>query len=313
MPQMDSDARQMMDLLTAAAPVPTYNTVAAAYRARQDATLAARAIDPLPITQVETFDVPAAGGAVTVRLYLDGDDPAPRPTLIYMHGGGFVTCSIDSHDAYCRRLAQETGIAVLSVDYRLAPEHPYPAGFEDCRDVLVWAAGTTAGERGIDGTRLAVGGDSAGGAFAAALCLWARDTGGPKIVHQVLIYPVVANDFTTPSYRENASGYFLTTEAMRWFWRQYLGAEERSVDAYAAPGVASDLAELPPATIVTATFDPLRDEGADYARRLSTAGVAVEYRDYPAFHGFAGIESLASANASRQFIVDRLKAALGRF
>ena len=312
MQRMDADAKQVMDLLASLSPLPTKETIASDYRARQVASFAARTIEELPVTRVETFGVAAAGGPVRVRLYIDGDGPAPRPTLIYMHGGGFVACSIDTHDQYCRRLARETGMAVLSVDYRLAPEHPYPAAFEDCRDVLSWAADTAAADRGIDGSRIVVAGDSAGGALAAAVSLWARDHGGPAIAHQVMIYPVIANDFTTGSYRDNAHDYYLTTEAMRWYWCQYVGDENRQLDAFAAPGRATDLAGLPPATIVTAGFDPLRDEGADYARRLAAAGVPVEYRDYPAFHGFAGIEAIACANASRDFIVGRLKAAIGR-
>lgn len=312
MRRMDDDAKQIMDLLAATAPLPTADTVAAPYRERQAAMLAARAIEELPVTRVETFAVGGEGGPIRVRLYADGDDPAPRPTLIYMHGGGFVTCSIESHDHYCRRIATETGLAVLSVDYRLAPEHPYPAAFEDGRDVLHWAAGDAAAGHGIDGSRIALGGDSAGGALTAALCLWARDHRGPAIAHQLLIYPVMANDFTTGSYIENARDYFLTTESMQWFWRQYLGDENRDADTFAAPGKAADLSNLPPATIITAAFDPLRDEGADYARRLEAAGVPVEYRDYPAFHGFAGVEAIACANTSRRFIVDRLTAAMGR-
>ena len=312
MRQMDHDAKEVMDLLSSIAPLPTMATVAADYRARQAASLAARAVPESPVTRVETFEVAGEGGLVRVRLYIDGDDQAPRPTLLFMHGGGFVTCSIDTHDGHCRRLAQETGLAVVSVDYRLAPEHPYPAAFEDCRDVLRWATADETAVRGIDGSRIAVAGDSAGGALAAALCLWARETGGPAIAHQVLIYPVIDNRFDTRSYDENATGYFLTAEAMKWFWRQYLGDEHGDADMFAAPGRAADLAGLPPATIVTADFDPLRDEGAAYAERLEAAGVPVEYRNFQAFHGFAGMEALVSARASHAFIVERLKAAMGR-
>ncbi|MBV2149113.1 alpha/beta hydrolase [Sphingobium sp. AS12] len=307
---MDADAQQLMEALKTLAPLPTPDAVAADYRAEQMAKLAMREKDFVAVDRVETFEIVGQDGPVTVRLYIDGADAALRPVLIYMHGGGFVICNIDTHDAFCRRLAQETGCAVLSVDYRLAPEHPYPAGFNDACDALIWAASDAAAAEGIDPTRIAVGGDSAGGAFAAALAQWARDTGGPKIAHQLMIYPVINNDFTTASYKQNANDYYLTTEAMRWFWRQYLGDENAFSDSYAAPGRASDLSGLPPATIVTASFDPLRDEGIDYARRLEAAGVPVEYRDYAAFHGFAGMEMLKSAQDSRAFIVARLKAAL---
>jgi acetyl esterase len=305
---MDADAQQLMEALKVMAPLPKMGDVAEEYRARQAASLAQRAKEVVQIARVETFEVPGEDGPVRVRLFVDGEGAAPKPTLLYMHGGGFVTCSIDTHDAYCRLLAQESGWAVLSVDYRLAPEHPYPAGFHDARDALLWATSDAAATKGIDRSRIAVGGDSAGGAFAAALTLWARDRGGPSIIHQLMIYPVIDNDFTTGSYRDNAHDYYLTTEAMRWFWRQYLGDENAACDVYAAPGRATDLSGLPPATVITAGYDPLRDEAAHYARRLEQAGVPVEYRDYAGtFHGFAGLDMLESARASRAFIVSRLK------
>ena len=284
MPQMDDDAKQVMDFLIAAAPLPTRDTVAADYRRVQEEGLAARQVEPLPLTRIETFEVDGEGGKIRIRLYIDGDDPAPRPALIYMHGGGFVTCSIESHDHYCRRLAQETGLAIVSVDYRLAPEHPYPAGFEDCRDVLLWVAGADATARGIDGSRIAVGGDSAGGAFAAALCLWARDNAGPEIAHQVLIYPVIDNDFTTASYSENATDYFLTTEAMQWFWEQFVCESDRIA---ASPSRTESLCDLPRAVVVTAEYDVLRDEGTAYAKQLSAGGNEVDHwRIEGMLHGF---------------------------
>jgi acetyl esterase len=305
---MDADAQQLMEALKVMAPLPKMGDIAEEYRARQAASLAQRAKEVVQISRVETFEVPGEDGPVRVRLFVDGEGAAPKPALLYMHGGGFVTCSIDTHDAYCRLLAQESGWAVLSVDYRLAPEHPYPAGFHDARDALLWATSDAAAAKGIDRSRIAVGGDSAGGAFAAALTLWARDRGGPSIIHQLMIYPVIDNDFTTGSYRDNAHDYYLTAEAMRWFWRQYLGDENAACDVYAAPGRATDLSGLPPATVITAGYDPLRDEAAHYARRLEQAGVPVEYRDYAGtFHGFAGLDMLESARASRAFIVSRLK------
>ena len=309
---MDPDAADMMAALKRMLPLPSGETIASEYRAGRAAEVAQRQVEIIPVTQVVDFVVMGTGGKVFVRSYRDGGDPSLRPTLIYMHGGGFVTCSIETHDAYCRTLARETGMTILSIDYRLAPEHPFPAGFEDCRDVLLWAASEAARARGVDPNKLIVGGDSAGGAFAAALCLWARDTRGPQIAHQLLVYPVINNDFTTRSYVENGRDYYLTTDAMRWFWRQYLGDENRVADPLATPGRAADLAGLPPATVVTAGYDPLRDEGADYARRLDEAGVPVAYREYPGtFHGFAGIDSLDSARRSRAFIVKRLRQAGG--
>ncbi len=304
---MDSDAEAMMKLLDSMAPLPTAETVAHEYRAERAADLAGREIEVVEIDHVETFDIERDGVQVTVRLYRHGANAEPRPALLYMHGGGFVTCSIDTHDPYCRTLALETGLIVVSVEYRLAPEHPHPAAFEDSRAALQWLASPAAAQKGIDTGSIVVSGDSAGGALAAALCLWARDNDGPAIVHQVLIYPVIDNDFDTASYQENATGYYLTTESMRWYWQQYLGDADADADQFAAPGKASDLSGLPPATIVTAGFDPLRDDGANYARRLKAAGVPVEYRDYDGtFHGFAGIFALESARASFAFIKKRL-------
>ena len=309
---MDRDAAEMMAALKHMMPLPSGQTVAADYRAGRAAEAAKREIAVLPVSQIEDLTVAGSRGPIPVRIYREGMGAAPRPTLLYMHGGGFVTCSIATHDGYCRALARETGLTIVSIEYGLAPEHPYPQGFEDCRDVLLWAARESARARGIDPERLMVGGDSAGGAFAAALTLWARDQGAPSIVHQLLIYPVIANDFKTRSYIENGQDYYLTADAMRWFWRQYLGDENGVADVLAAPGRAEDLTGLPPATVVTAGYDPLRDEGASYAKRLEAAGVPVAYRDYAGtFHGFAGIDTLESARASRAFIVARLRQAGG--
>lgn len=308
---LDPDARQMVDLLESIAPVPNAHTVAYEYREGRAADLAERQVEVIPVDQVETFDVEGRGGPVTVRCYRHGSEQGNRPTLLYMHGGGFVTCSIETHDPYCRTLARETGLTIVSIDYRLAPEHPYPAGFEDCLDVLNWAVSDEARRHGIDRSRIIVSGDSAGGALAAALAIWARDNGGPPIIHQLLIYPVTLNDFSTASYAENAEGFYLTQEAMRWFWKQYIGEEEGEVDQFSAPGSASDLSGLPPATIITAGYDPLRDDGAKFAARLEEANVPVVYRDFAgAFHGFAGMFTLDCAQQSLKFIVEQLKAAV---
>ncbi|EHJ61716.1 alpha/beta hydrolase [Novosphingobium pentaromativorans] len=304
---MDEDARAMMEMLEKMVPLPTSGTDAGAYRAERIAELNAREIELIEVDRVETFSIPRGDGDVTVRLYRHGPGDAVRPTILYMHGGGFVTCSIETHDPYCRTLARETGLSILSIDYRLAPEDRHPAAFEDCRAVLEWAAGPSAAERGIDADRLIVAGDSAGGALAAALCLWARDNAGPAIVHQLLIYPVTNNDFTTASYRDNATGNYLTTESMRWFWEQYLGDADAEADQFAAPGKAADFSGLPSATVITAGYDPLRDDGGNYARELEKAGVPVEYRDFSGtFHGFAGMFMLQSARDALTFIKQRL-------
>jgi acetyl esterase len=305
---LDPDAEALMQMIKQAFPCPVAGTDAATYRAASSVRLAPH--DPLKIDRVETFEIAGKAGALTVRLYVDGTGAELRPTLIYYHGGGFVTCNIDTHDDFCRTVAQESGWAILSVDYRLAPEHPYPAALDDAYAALVWAASSAGTARGIDAARIGVGGDSAGGAIAASVAIAARGRGGPAIAHQLLIYPVIDVGFDTASYRDNGTDYFLTTEAMRWFWDQYLGTESHRTDPLAVPGREADLSGLPAATVITAGYDPLRDEGADYAARLRAAGVPVTYRCFEgAFHGFAGMDTLACAKEARALMVDRLKQA----
>ena len=221
--------------------------------------------------------IPGPEGAIGVRIYTP-DAAAPLPLLVYLHGGGFVTGSLDTHDPLCRALANRAACTVLSVDYRLAPEHRFPAALDDSHAALRWAADHAA-ELGVDAERIAVGGDSAGGNLAAATALRCRER-GPRLCHQLLIYPVIAPDFETASYRENAEGYLLTRGMMMWFWRQYLADPAQGNDPEAAPLRAPDHAGLAPATVITAEFDPLRDEGEAYAARLREAGVPTELLRY---------------------------------
>ncbi len=221
--------------------------------------------------------IPGPAGEIGVRFYAPDAD-APLPLLVYLHGGGFVTGSLDTHDALCRSLANRAACAVLSVDYRLAPEHRCPAAADDSHAALRWAADHAA-ELGVDAERIAVGGDSAGGNLAAVSALRCRDL-GPRLCHQLLIYPVIAPDFETPSYRENANGFLLTRGIMMWFWRQYLGDPSLGNDPSACPLKAPDHAGLAPATLITAEFDPLRDEGEAYAARLREAGVPTDLLRY---------------------------------
>jgi acetyl esterase len=210
----------------------------------------------------------------------------PLPGIVYFHGGGFVYCGLDTHDGTCRSLANASGCTVMSVDYRLAPEHPYPAAPQDCMAAVRFAAerGT---EIGMDPSRLAVAGDSAGGNLATVVAMMARDAGGPAIGFQLLVYPVADFAFDTDSYRENAEGYLLTQKMMRSFWGHYLADEGDGRDAYASPLRATSLADLPPALVITAGFDPLRDEGAAYAARLVADGVEARRLHYDGMiHGF---------------------------
>ncbi|MBC2650240.1 chloramphenicol hydrolase [Novosphingobium aerophilum] len=231
-----------------------------------------------------TLDLP--GRTIAARLYVpEGASEAP-PLVVYYHGGGWVVGTLETHDGTCRALARASGAAVLSVAYRLAPEARFPAPLDDCFEALVWAH-AHAGELGVDGTRLAVAGDSAGGNLAAAVAIRARDEQGPALRHQLLIYPVTDTDFTRPSYQENGeAGGFLSTAAMRWFWGHYVDDLD-TVHPHAAVLRHGDLTGLPPATVITAELDPLRDEGMAYAEALAAAGVAVEAEIAPGMiHGF---------------------------
>ncbi|HXC55517.1 MAG TPA: alpha/beta hydrolase [Rhizomicrobium sp.] len=234
------------------------------------------------------------GGDLALRVYTPvGAGDAVLAGLVFYHGGGFVIGDLDTHDDLCRCLANESGCRVVSVDYRLAPEHPFPAAVEDCfaatRHVAAHAA-----EFGIDPARLAVGGDSAGGNLAAVVCQLAKQAGAPAIAYQLLIYPVTqlgAPD--TPSMRENGKGYFLEKDGMDWFTRCYAPDKAHRSDPRLSPLLCADLAGQPPAYVITAGFDPLRDEGKDYADKLDAAGVPVTYVNYPGMvHGFFSMRGL---------------------
>lgn len=232
--------------------------------------------------------VPARSGApeVPVRIYNLTTRPTPSPALVFFHGGAFTAGDLVIEDARCREIAVRTGIVVVSVDYRLAPEHPFPDGFEDCYDTLVWLGGTAA-EHGVDRRRIAVGGSSAGGALAAAVSLAARDLGGPHVAFQLLLYPVIDDRMTTASMRTFTATPGWNQPNSVHMWRNYLGSDPGPTSPYAAPGRAVDLKGLPPAYLLTAEFDPLRDEGIEYAVRLIAADVPTELHQFPgAFHGF---------------------------
>jgi acetyl esterase len=246
---------------------------------------------PEEVARTQDRSIPGPNGDIPVRTYWPAGE-APLPLLVYFHGGGWVIGSIESHDMTCRSLANASGCAVVSVDYRLAPEHTFPAPLEDCYAAAVYIA-EHAAEFDGDGSRLAVGGDSAGGNLAAAVSLMARDRGGPSITFQLLVYPVTDRSFGTASYRENADGYFLTTAGMRWFWNHYLRDARDGANPYASPLRADSLRGLPSVLVITAEFDPLRDEGEAYAARLREAGVtAVTSRYDGVIHGFVSMAAL---------------------
>jgi len=208
-----------------------------------------------------------------------GAGSAALPCLIYYHGGGWVLGDIIGTDTICRAVANRTGCKIVSVEYRLAPEHKFPAPLDDCYAALEWVA-ASGGSIRVDTGRLAVGGDSAGGNLAAAVALRARDEGGPALRMQLLIYPVTNHDFDTASYQENGAGYLLTQDMMKWFWDHYLNSADEGKHAVVSPLRADNLRGLPRAFVLTAEFDPLRDEGEAYAERLREAGVEVAHKRY---------------------------------
>lgn len=262
-----------------------------------------------PVASVEQLSIDGPAGPVTVRVYQPGAS-APAPMLLYFHGGGWVVGDLESHDEVCRQLSVGVGAVVVSVEYRLAPEHPFPAGLEDCFAATRWAS-DNADALGGDSHRLVVAGDSAGGNLATAVCLLARERGGPEIAHQLLIYPVTDHNLETASYRDNAEGYFLTRDMMEWFWEQYLPDAAQPADPLAAP-LQAELAGLPPATVITAGYDPLRDEGIAYAEKLAAQGVPVEQREFEGLiHGFIGMtDALTQARVAMDYLCGRLRVEL---
>lgn len=250
--------------------------------------LAAADGEPEPVESIEDRTIPGPTGDIPVRLY--------RPTeptgaiVIWYHGGGWVIGDLQTADPTARKLANRSGALVVSVDYRLAPEHPYPAAVDDCWAVLQWVVANGA-DLGGDPTRIAVGGDSAGGNLSAIVAVLARDAGIDALRHQLLVYPVVDLTLSHPSMDENGEGYLLTKRGMTWFVEHYLGPTSERGDLDKHPNVSplysANLGGVAPATVITAGFDPLRDEGQAYAAALSEAGVAVEEHRYPTMiHGF---------------------------
>ncbi len=265
-----------------------------------------------PVARVEDRTVPGPDAPVPVRIYTP-EGSGPFPVMVFYHGGGWVIGSIDSHDALCRKLTNAIGCVTVSVEYRLAPEAKFPAAAEDCYAATVWTA-ENAAALGADPKRLAVCGDSAGGNLAAAVPLMAKDRGKPAIAYQVLLYPCTDGSLETGSMRELAQGYFLTRAAMVWFWNHYVRDDNDRKHPYAAPIHAPDLKGLPPALVITAEYDPLRDEGEAYAARLRQAGVPVTCTRYDGtIHGFVSMaDNLDKGKEAIKEVVAALKTAFGK-
>jgi len=303
---LDADVAVMLDQLRALDAPPLSAGTPAEARANYD-----RAPKPAGdhVERVWDLTIPGPGGPIPLRAYADSH-AAPLPVVAFFHGGGWVLSSVAGHDSLARRLAVRSGALVVSVDYRLAPEHPYPAPHDDCWAATRWLA-EHAAEIGGDPSRLAVAGDSAGATIAAGIALRARDEGLP-LAFQLLVYPPVDQDFETPSMIANGSDYFLTADDMRWFWDLYVPEEHRA-DPYAVPMRARDLSGVAPALVQTAEYDPLRDEGEAWAARLRDAGVEVTLTRYDGvIHGFVSRwEQIAAGEDAHAEAGAALRAALG--
>jgi acetyl esterase len=309
---LDPQAKAVLDLIIKAGR-PAYHQLSPK-DARQLFRETRPASTPVPPEIGMVKDLTAEGplGPIPLRLYRPKGVPAATalPTLVFFHGGGWVIGDLDTHDVLCRQLTAESAASVVAVDYRLAPEHKFPAALDDAWAATRWIAAHAA-ELGVDAARLAVGGDSAGGNLAAVVALLAREQGAPALTLQVLIYPVTDLAAETSSYADFGDGLMLTRDSMRWFTAQYLKDEHEALDWRASPLRAPSLAGVPPALIVTAGFDPLRDEGEAYARKLREAGVRVDAVCYGGMiHGFAGMGRLIeSGNRAVSHIAASLRQA----
>ncbi len=278
---------KVRELLDPAADAPPLGTVPVDVMRReapsQMAALFRKGLVSLPVAAVEDLDIPGPEGELRVRVYSPGNR-GPYPIVVFFHGGGWVLGDLDTHDPMCRFLCSGAECVVVSVDYRLAPENRFPAALDDALAATRWVA-EHAEEIGADPARIALSGDSAGGNLAAATTLRIRDEGGPALRGQLLIYPGLGYPSPpTSSYIENAEGYGMTRESALWFWDQYLGDESQATNPHASPLRAPDLRGLPPALVITAQYDVLRDEGERYVERLRAAGVPARFSRYQGVH-----------------------------
>jgi acetyl esterase len=263
--------------------------------------------EPPAVGRIIDRSIPGPAGEIRIRIATPEGD-GPFPALVFFHGGGWVVGSIATHDLLTRSIVNAARLAVVSVEYRLAPEHRYPAAVEDAFAATAWVA-ANATSIGIDPARIGVAGDSAGGNLAAVVALMARDQGDPLLAFQLLIYPITNGDLDTTSYRDYSTGYMLTREAMKWYWDQYVPDVIMRAEPYVSPLRAVDLSGLPPALVVTAEYDVLRDEGEAYAVRLQGADVAVRLFRYEGLiHGFLRRTAMfAKARMALDEIADDLR------
>ncbi len=307
---VDPQAQAFLNMLTTLN-VPPMNTLSVEeVRASYDA-MAQFSGTPEEVHNVEDRMIPGPAGEIPVRVYTP-EGTSPFPVLVFFHGGGWTIGTLNGYDGVCRALTNSAQCIVVSVDYRLAPEHKFPAAVEDAYAATEWVAQNAASISG-DSARIAVGGDSAGGNLSAIVSQMARDKSGPKLVYQLLIYP--ATDYFIPgtaSMHENADGYFLTRDSIVWFWNNYSNSEEDAHNPMMAPLHAKDFHNLPPALVITAEYDPLRDEGEMYAAKLQEAGVTVTSTRYNGMiHGFFTMAGLM--DQSKVAIAEAAAALRGAF
>jgi acetyl esterase len=311
MTMLDPQARSLLDLMAANQLPPVYTLAPAEARRLYRERRAYTQPDPPALAEVRDMAMPGPEGSpLPLRLYRPPTVAAqPLPVLVYLHGGGWTIGDLDTHDVLCRELALGAGCAVVSVDYRMGPEHRFPAAVLDCVAATRWVR-AQANALGVDAGRLAVGGDSAGGNLAAVVCLALRDAGEPLPRFQLLIYPATDMRALAPSHTSHADGYLLTAQSIAWYRAQYIAEEAQWSDWRASPLLAPNLAGLPPALVLTAGFDPLRDEGRQYADALSAAGVPAQYVCFERqIHGFLPMGRVLS---EARTAVDLCAAALRR-
>jgi acetyl esterase len=309
---LDADAAAVYKAFLEANRPPYENGTPAEAREMYLAARFASNPEPPELESAKPLSIPAPHGSIPARIYTPKTlrkKNGLAPCLVFLHGGGFVIGNLDSHDVVCRKLAHEGEMIVISVDYRLAPEHKFPAAPEDAIAATKWVA-DNAKRLGVDAARIVVGGDSAGGNLAAVVALAARDGDGPKLAGQVLVYPATDFAMSHPSHSEPETSILLTHSVIKWFCNHYLNGNGDIDHWKASPARAKTLAGLPPAYVLTAGADPLRDEGAEYAARLKEAGVPVTYRHFPGqFHGFFTMgKLLPQANVAASEIAAWLKA-----
>lgn len=304
--RLDPQAEALLQLM-AHRNVPPFNTLTPAQARETMKSMGALCAGPEAVANVENLTIPGPGGQIRVRIYTPRGD-GPFPILVFFHGGGWVIGDLDTHDNLCRSLANGVSCIVVSVDYRLAPEHKFPAAVEDAYAATQWAANNA---NRINGNPdlIAVGGDSAGGNLAAVVAIMARDQDGPSLKYQLLMYPATdVSSCNTASYRDCADGYFLTKADGEWFGAQYLNCEDDRLNPLVSPLLAPNLSGLPPALVIVCEFDVLRDEGESYAKRLKKAGVSVKCTRYKGMiHGFLSMDGFLDQARSG---IDEASAAL---